>query len=235
MSTIVTSDSCRVNKVLSNVRFWLSHKVYLCGDGAKGCKSGKSTHLLVFLVHYSNLSPTIELPTVILTTSSKPNIKRSAAFSRCKTYRYALTRQWQDSKPDQHVVFIGLNPSTADHRKDDPTIRRCMGFTRSWGYNNLTVINLFAFRTPYPEELKKVDDPVGPYNTKHLGRIISQADLVIACWGKDGAWLEQDKRLAKRYEGKLHCLAINKDGSPAHPLYQRADKTPEPWLSPWVF
>lgn len=105
-----------------------------------------------------------------------------------------------------------------------------MGFTRSWGYNALTVVNLFAYRTPYPDELKRAEDPIGPYNTKRISTAIRQADLVIACWGKDGAWLHQDQRLAKRFSGKLHCLAMNKDGSPAHPLYQRADKIPEAWI-----
>lgn len=156
-------------------------------------------------------------------------IKRNAAFSRCKTYRYTLERVWEDGKPLARVVFIGLNPSTADHRVDDPTIRRCMGFTRSWGYNMLTVVNLFAYRTPYPAVLKKAQDPIGPYNVKYLGKVIREAELVIACWGKDGAWLKQDVRLSKRFVGTLQCLAMNKDGSPAHPLYQRSEKTPEPW------
>ncbi len=157
------------------------------------------------------------------------NITRTAAFSRCKRYRYKLERYWANDEAARRVVFIGLNPSTADHRVDDPTIRRCMDFTRRWGFNALTVINLFAYRTPYPNELKNAIDPVGPYNSKHLHQAIDNADLVIACWGRHGGWKEQDKRLAKRYVGQLFCLAINTDGSPAHPLYQRADTQPMVW------
>jgi len=163
----------------------------------------------------------------------QPNhaITRHAAFSRCKTYRYSLERVWESKAPLKRVVFIGLNPSTADHRVDDPTIRRCMGFAQSWGFNALSVVNLFAYRTPYPDELKKAIDPIGPYNVTHLGKIIRQADLAIACWGKDGSWMKQDVRLARRFGNKLRCLAINKDGSPAHPLYQRADKKHQVWSS----
>ena len=105
-------------------------------------------------------------------TQSESPIKRRAVFSRCKTYRYSLERLWETETPVKRVVFIGLNPSTADHRVDDPTIRRCMGFAERWGYNALRVVNLFAYRTPYPEELKKAQDPVGPYNAKHLGAAI---------------------------------------------------------------
>lgn len=157
------------------------------------------------------------------------NITRKAVFSRCKRYRYQLTRRWDREAPERHVVFIGLNPSTADHQVDDPTIRRCMGFTRNWGYNTLTVINLFAYRTPYPVELKKSADPIGPQNSRHLGRVIRSADLVIACWGRHGGWQEQDQRLLRRFGDRLYCLAENNDGSPAHPLYQKSTVQPLRW------
>lgn len=156
-------------------------------------------------------------------------ITRKAAFSRCNLYRYQLERRWDRESQSKRVVFIGLNPSTADHQVDDPTIRRCMGFARSWGYNVVTVVNLFAYRTPYPAELKKAIDPVGARNTRYLSRVIREADLVIACWGRDGGWWEQDKRLVNRFKDRLYCLAENSDGSPAHPLYQRATTKPSPW------
>ena len=156
-------------------------------------------------------------------------ITRTATFSRCLDYRYTLERRWNSETADKRVVFVGLNPSTADHRVDDPTIRRCIGFARSWGYNVLTVVNLFAYRTPYPSELRKASDPIGSSNSRHLGRVIRESDLVIACWGRHGSWQAQDKRLEKRFKDRLNCLAINNDGSPAHPLYQRATVTPIPW------
>jgi len=81
------------------------------------------------------------------------NVVRSASFSRCGKYRYQLVRQWVDGQGC--CVFIGLNPSTADHRNDDPTIRRCMGFARRWGYQKMVMINLFAYRTPHPAELNE--------------------------------------------------------------------------------
>ena len=157
------------------------------------------------------------------------NITRKAAFSRCQRYRYTLERRWEIKKPAKRVVFIGLNPSTADHRVDDPTIRRCMGFARSWGFNELTVVNLFAYRTPYPTELKQASDPIGVYNSRYLGRVIREADLIIACWGRHGTWRNQDTRLANRFRDRLFCLAENNDGSPVHPLYQKSTAQPRPW------
>ena len=71
-------------------------------------------------------------------------MKRSAKISSCGLYRYDLWRVWDSQK--ENVCFIGLNPSTADENKDDPTIRRCMAFAMAWGYGSLCMLNLFAFR-----------------------------------------------------------------------------------------
>ncbi len=104
-----------------------------------------------------------------------------------------------------------------------------MDFSQRWGFNALSVVNLFAFRTPYPKELKAAADPIGPYNTRHVTNVVNASELIIACWGRDGRWLAQDERLVKRFSGRLSCLAANSDGSPAHPLYQRATTLPSPW------
>jgi len=85
----------------------------------------------------------------------------SALFSTCRTYRYALYRQL-DQANQTTVAFIGLNPSTADETKDDPTIRRCVGFARSWGFGFLLMQNLFAFRATDPRVMKAADDPTVP-------------------------------------------------------------------------
>ena len=89
-------------------------------------------------------------------------IVQSADFSACGTYRYALRRIWLPAAPQ--VLFIGLNPSTADEKSDDPTIRRCLGFARSWGYGGLIVANLFAYRATAPSALREARDPIGPLN-----------------------------------------------------------------------
>ena len=74
----------------------------------------------------------------------------TALFSGCGQYRYRLTRTWG---PAAHVVFIGLNPSTADAALDDPTIRRCSAFARSWGFDGLIMLNAWAFRSTHPPAL----------------------------------------------------------------------------------
>ncbi len=93
-------------------------------------------------------------------TKTTDTLQRRANFSRCRQYRYALWRQWGDG--DDFMLLIGLNPSTGDHRQDNPTIRRCMGFAHDWGYSGLCVANLFAYRATYPKDLFAATDPVGP-------------------------------------------------------------------------
>ena len=93
-------------------------------------------------------------------------IEKGAQFSPCKKYRYALWRTW--NQDDGHVMFIGLNPSTADEFTDDPTERRCMGFARRWGFGGIYMMNLFAFRATNPLDLLFQHDPTGSENNQML-------------------------------------------------------------------
>src|SRR5581483_9586135 len=95
-------------------------------------------------------------------------------------YRYSLARFFGDGGV---VNFIMLNPSTADAETDDPTIRRCLGFAKAWGYGTLVVTNLFAYRATDPAELAKAGDPVGPDNDTRLWSEAQLSDLVVCAWG----------------------------------------------------
>ena len=110
-----------------------------------------------------------------------------AKFSACMAYRYTLWRRWGRQKHKNQVMFIGLNPSTADETKDDPTVRRCIRFSRDWGYSGLIMMNAYAFRATKPKVMKDSQFPVGPDNDKwlrSLGReVIRGGGVIIAAWG----------------------------------------------------
>jgi len=156
----------------------------------------------------------------------KQPCRRRAALSRCGTYRYALWREWDEQRPT--VLFIALNPSTADHRRDDPTIRRCMRFACDWGFGRLVVANLFAYRTSEPARLRAAAAPVGPRNDRWLARLSSDAALVLAAWGTHGDYLGRAELVRSRIRG-LHCLGTTMGGLPRHPLYVRHDVSPIPF------
>lgn len=146
-------------------------------------------------------------------------VRRRAGFSRCQSYRYWLWREFANGAG--HCVFIGLNPSTGDADRDDPTIRRCMGFASDWGYQTMTVVNLFAFRTPEPAELKKAALPEGNSNRASLRRACIRADRIVAAWGTHGNHLNQANRLRKFFSTyELYCFGTTKANQPLHPLYQ---------------
>ena len=145
--------------------------------------------------------------------------KGSAVFSRCGRYRYVLRRQWDSWKGV--VMFVGLNPSTADAEKDDPTIRRCVRFARDLGFGSVIVVNLFAYRATRPGVLRDVRDPVGRLNDRWIERCRKEADLVIAAWGVHGSWRGRDRAVMSRL-GEMICLGHTKAGQPRHPLYLRA-------------
>jgi len=145
-----------------------------------------------------------------------------AVFSKDRKYRYVLWRIWDRTKPS--VMFIGLNPSNANETNDDPTIRRVVRFARDWGYGSVYMKNLFAYITPDPDELLKCDDPVG-YNNRWLKDTeVSKCDLVIFAWGSFNV-AGRDKEVIKMFPEGM-ALKINKDGSPAHPLYLKGNLKP---------
>ena len=152
-------------------------------------------------------------------------MKNTASFSRCRQYRYALWRTWDNTKP--HVLFVGLNPSTADEKKNDPTITRCIDFAKRWGYGGVCVANLFAYRSTKPSGLKSAAQPVGKQNNRWLKKLAKEAGLVVAAWGNDGSFMNRSKEVINILP-RLNCLNINRSGEPAHPLYQKASTLPKP-------
>jgi hypothetical protein len=156
-------------------------------------------------------------------------VNGSALFSECRTWRYALTREFEGAGT---VAFVGLNPSTADEANDDPTIRRCIGFARDWGFARLAVVNVYAFRASDPRDLWRADDPVGPENDRVLAQVLHGAEVVIAAWGMH-ARADRLAELAPVLDGRrLHALGVTKNGAPRHPLYLSADLRPSPYVSP---
>ena len=148
----------------------------------------------------------------------------SAVFSDCRNYRYELWRWWDKSKP--FVMFIGLNPSTADETNNDPTIRRCIGFAQNWGFGGLCMTNLFAIRTKDPEVMKIHPEPIGPDNDEHLIMVSDKAGKIIAAWGNNGTYRNRDKEIIA-FIPDMCCFGTTKNGSPKHPLYIPKDTSLE--------
>lgn len=146
---------------------------------------------------------------------------KSAHISPCGRFRYSLTRGCQENP----LVFVMLNPSTADAAEDDPTIRRCVRFAKERGYTGIAVVNLYAFRATKPKDLKTALDPVGRFNDGHIAMGVVGKDVCCA-WGANaeasraGVVLGYIRRLARG----VYCLGTTAGGHPRHPLYVRADK-----------
>lgn len=151
-----------------------------------------------------------------------------ARFSRCRRFRYALWREWDTGL--SKVMMIGLNPSTADAEKNDPTIRRCIGFARDWGFGGVWVLNLFAFRATYPGDLRAAVDPVGPRNDEWIRRVARDVKRVVAVWGNDGTFLDRSTRVRSMLGDRLEVIRLNAGGQPAHPLYLPNGLQPVKWL-----
>lgn len=155
-------------------------------------------------------------------------IQKRALLDETRKYRYVLTRKINQKPP---ILFIMLNPSTADEFQDDPTIRRIIGFTKSWGYGVSIVMNIFAYRSSDPSELRKAIDPIGRLNDYYLDLVSNHVDKIIVAWGVNGNYLKRAKKVIDRLplRNKVFCLEMTKGGYPKHPLYVRSDIVPIPF------
>ncbi len=165
-----------------------------------------------------------------------PRMIRSADISECGRYRWSLRRSWQIWERGEHVqgmgvcCFVMLNPSTADGEQDDPTIRRCIGFCRSWGYDILSVRNLFAWRATDPRELFNTNTATGGHRGDTELLAAATADMLVVAWGA-GVPFGRDEQALELFKTHfpgvpLYCLGTTKHGHPRHPLYVRAVTLP---------
>lgn len=147
-------------------------------------------------------------------------------------YRYRLSRSdWPEGWVNMHaprLLWIMLNPSTADEEMDDPTIRRVKAFSRRLGYEALTVVNLYAMRSTDPRGLWAADDPVGPENDAVIAEeawtAVTDDAPIIAAWGANARPERVAQVLAIPHVApRLHCLGVTSAGAPRHPLYLRGD------------
>lgn len=154
-------------------------------------------------------------------------MQKSAIISECENYRYELKRTWDTSKP--WVLFICLNPSTADQEEDDNTSRVCINYAKRWGYGGLVIANLFAYRSTDKSVLYKVSDPVGLENDGYLKRLSQEASETVCAWTDDGAFMGRDLAILPMLKSPK-CLAKLKSGRPGHPLYKSKELKPIPLL-----
>jgi hypothetical protein len=172
-----------------------------------------------------------------------------AAFSNDRRYRFALWRTIGDPLPllpPRRIAWIGLNPSTADEKDDDATIRRCIGFSKRWGFSELVMLNAYAYRDTDPTGLQasaRIHGLPDPYamrvaNDAAIAEEAARCEVVVCCWGTHVGALEPGRgaaivNLLKRCApAAVCCLGTNLDGSPKHPLYQPNAATLRPYPPP---
>lgn len=163
-------------------------------------------------------------------------MKGWAVISDCERYRYALGRVWDETLPV--LVYIMLNPSTADALKPDHTVTKCIGFAKRWGFGGILVLNLWALRSRHPEDLWAASDPVGPENDEHLRYFARAArdtdsDVVVA-WGLNATGKERRAQVVElllRERVQLWAIDTCNNGEPGHPLMLRYASMPRLWGS----
>lgn len=146
-------------------------------------------------------------------------MRTEAYLSEDRKYRYWLLRVWNEALP--LCAIFGVNPSTADEKTDDHTIRKDIGFSSRHGCGGILKLNVGAYRATDPREWRKCLDPIGPENTvAHLRQYLDRfkPSLRIAAWGKNGAYQPRQCAAIRREVEDLWCFGCNPDGTPRHTL-----------------
>lgn len=156
-------------------------------------------------------------------------IEKDAKLSVDRMHRYVLRRSWDNNLPTCN--FIGLNPSSADETSDDPTIRRCIGFSKSFGCGELLMTNIFSIRSAYPRilRIRPVDETNSDENNEYITSVAAKSKIVIAAWGTMGNIGGRDAQVVemlRRNNIPILCLGVTSTGFPRHPLYLRKDLVP---------
>jgi len=156
---------------------------------------------------------------------------QGALLTEDRLYRFRLWRRWGDGPM---VAFLGLNPSTADETRNDPTVRRCIRYAMDWGKAGMFMLNLYGWRSTDPAPLwdGSVVDPVGPGHDQHLLDVGRQVDFVVCAWGAFRKAQARGRQVLDMYAAagvQIRILQLTQQGFPAHPLYLPADLKPRPW------
>jgi len=145
------------------------------------------------------------------------SVRTEAYLSLDRRYRYWLLRAWDESLPV--LCVIGVNPSTADERENDHTIRKTIGFAKRLRFGGVIMLNVGAFRAKDPSEWKNAADPFGPENSvHHLKEYIAKfaPTCTVAAWGKHCANYPRALEIINAIPN-LQCWGRNGDGTPRHP------------------
>jgi Uncharacterized protein conserved in bacteria len=173
-------------------------------------------------------------------------MKREATLSPCGSYRFDMTRtverdctcerclvnraRYSLRDPFPFVLWVLCNPSIANAEIDDPTERRCWGFTSSWGYSKMVMVNTNPHRSTDPKLQRMPDELTAVKNHAVLALYASNAALIVCAWGGGANHIlgNQTRCLLERW-GDLHHLGLTKAGTPKHPLYLSKETKPQLW------
>jgi hypothetical protein len=158
-------------------------------------------------------------------------------------FRWTLSRRWADGPL---MACVGCNPSHADHKRDDPTMWRVMGFAFRWGFAGVVMLNVYPFVTPHISTLRTWRFGPAPAvdfarveNVRRVAGVLRVTEFAVAAWGNlpllpDVISFDRDLAEVNGSPVTWRCLGTTNDGAPKHPMARGKhrvpdDAKPQPW------
>ncbi len=166
-----------------------------------------------------------------------PTAGNDAIHNEDRTRRYALFRRWS---PGPRVLWVLLNPSKADEKHNDPTLRRCIAYTQAWGFGGLVVVNAFSIKATDPKDMKASSNPgddqeSDSYILKYADEVIAEGGIILCGMGAPASHRGRGRAVVDMLKHHpLHYLILTDGGYPGHPLYLSGNLTPQLWNNPHI-
>ncbi|MBQ8224607.1 MAG: DUF1643 domain-containing protein [Bacteroides sp.] len=143
------------------------------------------------------------------------------------TVRYLL-----EKRGERMLYVFGINPSTANENKADPTMRKVMGFAERNGFDGFVMMNLYPQRSTNPNGLhKERNEQLHQQNLITIAKTFTgtEAPVVLLAFGNNIAirrYLKDCLRdiyrvLLPHHPNWCQIGIPTQEGHPRHPLYAK--------------
>lgn len=151
-------------------------------------------------------------------------LRSSAEFSDGRIFRQKLMRDWTaEGQQTRTILWLGMNPSTADLNFNDPSCHREFLFSRQWGYTRYLKGNILDYRATHPRDIPRdLGAARTQRNLEAIREMAAEAESVVIAHGnmlkRHQPAIDDVLGVVAQSGAPLFCLGLTGKGFPRHVL-----------------